>query len=305
MRRLLLALALAACDAAPLYAATPPCCTPSEVQTLRDLVYIAKQTAPDAIIPRLITLSQALAANPAGWNDPDKGLILGYIAATGDGIYWRALIQDYAHLIGVAIKPIGQPQPLPPPPPDVIVPPGGGAIVLDNPPEIILRNTTVNPAFSISIFMSRNDNGLRVNWNWCTQPGNPYESFCDPFAPQVGMAIESDGAISFGGRRKFIVNGSVLPPGPYDYGTQYANSKALKFYPLGYNCGTDQACKYTEIVSSGFMRGMQFSVVPDSTNINLYLPRFSLDTNGVQVYVGGSMRQLIICPGTTNQLCVQ
>src|SRR5512141_1062942 len=92
-------------------AITSPCCTPSEISTLRDLVFIARQAAPPAdISQRLLALSQALAARTyRSWSDPDPGTLLGYMAATGDGAYWRALIDSFAAEIGTTVKSIGTP----------------------------------------------------------------------------------------------------------------------------------------------------------------------------------------------------
>ncbi|MFN2603824.1 MAG: hypothetical protein ABR582_13865 [Gemmatimonadaceae bacterium] len=83
-----------------------PCCTPAEVSTLRDLVYIARKADPPGDIDRrLAALSQALAAGTyRTWTDPDRGLVLGYVARTSDGVYWRALINSFAADIGVTVK---------------------------------------------------------------------------------------------------------------------------------------------------------------------------------------------------------
>lgn len=97
--------------------------TPAEIQTLRDLTYIARQANPPAdISSRLGVLGQALAAGTSGsWSDPDRGLILGYTADTVDGKYWRALLDRLAAEIGVTIQAVVT-QPAPTPAPTVPAP---------------------------------------------------------------------------------------------------------------------------------------------------------------------------------------
>lgn len=291
------------------------CCTPAEVQTLRDLVYIAKQTAPDPVIPRLNALSAALASGTT-WTDSDRGLILGYVAATGDGIYWRPLLEDYARKIGVTIKDIGQPQPLPPSPPPspapspspspspapapLPPPPASvsGALVLTDPPEINYRNGS----FVIAEYLSRNDDGWRLNWNWCFIG---YESFCDPFKPQAGIAIEQDGAISFGGRRPYLWNGSVNPAGTWDYP---ANSgKALVIQPAGYNCNPQFFCDHVWIGAPGRGRAVEIGTNDLSDpNPDARDTKARFEEGGVSVFVPGKgVRRIVICPGTLSTLCVE
>lgn len=105
------------------------CCTAGEVATLRDLTYIAKEAgAPAAIGTRLVVLADALAYGTyRQWQDADRGLILGYMASTPDGIYWRGLINSFGATLGVSVKPVGPsvpppPAPAPLPPPNTPVP---------------------------------------------------------------------------------------------------------------------------------------------------------------------------------------
>lgn len=98
------------------------CCIASEVQTLRDLIYVASVANPPADVKqRLIALNAALVTGTwPTWDDADRGLILGYIAATPDGIYWRGLLDSFAARIGVSIKAVGSS--VNPPPPSVVIP---------------------------------------------------------------------------------------------------------------------------------------------------------------------------------------
>lgn len=180
-------------------------------------------------------------------------------------------------------------------------PPSGGAIVVESPPEITLRNGT----FDIGIFLSRNDNGLRVNWNWCFIG---YESFCNPYQPQAGIAIEQDGVISFGGRRPYISNGAVTPPGQWDYPTNAG--KRFVIQPAGYGCDPANFCDHTWIGTPGKGASLELGT-NDLTDSNGDARNSKIRISGygsqspVSVFVNGAMRRLIICPGTTDRICVQ
>lgn len=121
MKKWLLTVLLAAGCAEPVLAATP-CCTAGEAAILKDVAWVATQANPPADIKaRIGTLITVLkSATPLAWSDPDRGLVLGYVAATSEGVYWLALLKDYAASIGVSIKSVA---PSVEPPPVVVVPP--------------------------------------------------------------------------------------------------------------------------------------------------------------------------------------
>lgn len=300
---------------APLRAEPVTCCNQGEIATLRTLADIARAGAPPEIAGRLLNFIQTVTSpeSAANWGDPDRGLILGYMVATGDGVYWRSLVEDFARSIRVTIKPVGPgvqppapPPPLPPAPPPgpspvVVVPPappapsGGGAITLDNPPELTLRNTLGGTRFDIGIFLSRNDNGLRVMRNWCFIG---YESFCDPYQPQTGIAIEQDGAISFSGRQAF-----VNPVGRWDYPN---SGKSFVFQPAGF-CGSVNFCKNVWIGIPSKGRGLEIGTNdPSDPNPDARDVKAIFEEGGVSVFIEGKgVRRLYICPGTTNTVCVE
>lgn len=282
-----------------------PCCNAGDVATIRTLFDLARVGAPPPIADRLLAFVQSVTdpGNLSSWSDPDRGLLLGYVIATPDGIYWRELIQDFARSLGVTVKPVGPPAPLPvtPQPPPVIVAPSGGGILLTDPPEITLRNTLNGQRFDIGIFLSRNDNGLRINRNWCLDMG--YESFCDPYQPGTGISIEQDGAISFSGRQAF-----VNPVGRWDYPN---TGKALDIQPAGFcNSPTYSFCEHFWVGSHSKGRGIELGTNDQNDpNIDARNGKIWISGSGsadpISIYVGGAKRKLIICPGTANQLCVQ
>lgn len=97
--------------------------TTEELQTLADLNYIARVTIkpPADIIGRLMVLSSALKNGTyKQWQDADRGYILGLMASTKDGKYWRSLLDRFAAEIGVTIQNVitsTQPAPAPTPAP--------------------------------------------------------------------------------------------------------------------------------------------------------------------------------------------
>ena len=100
------------------------CCDAGDISTMKDLAYIATTAnPPETIKPRLVTLINVLKDGTwRAWNDPDRGLILGYVASTPDGVYWRdRLIVPFASVIGVTLKSVTPS--VEPPPPIVVVPP--------------------------------------------------------------------------------------------------------------------------------------------------------------------------------------
>jgi hypothetical protein len=127
MRRLILAVALTVGCAAP--AMAQDCCDASQVATIRDLNYVARAALnhQGPISARLYAMNQAVsAADYTSWSDPDRGYLLGVMAATPDGSYWRGLLEAYARRLGVTIRsaplPAPAPAPAPAPPPPVVLP---------------------------------------------------------------------------------------------------------------------------------------------------------------------------------------
>src|SRR5678810_1047926 len=105
----------------------PVCCTTAEVQTLGDLNYLARVALNQTgeYKDRLYTLAMQLKAGTwSQWNDPDKGYILGLMAATPDGQYGpnRQLIYEFAAMIGVTVKNVTIPTNVVTPP-VVVLPP--------------------------------------------------------------------------------------------------------------------------------------------------------------------------------------
>ncbi len=96
------------------------CCTPAEVATLRDLNYLARVALnhQGELSQRLLAMNVAVsAADYSSWSDPDRGQLLSYMAATPAGKYWRALIDSFAALLGVTVRNVSVPPPLPAPTP--------------------------------------------------------------------------------------------------------------------------------------------------------------------------------------------
>jgi hypothetical protein len=132
MLRLVLALtvAIAATSATPARAAVV-CCTASEIQVLGDINYTARVVLGhigDASA-RLYTLAMQLKAGTwRQWSDPDRGYILGLMAATDhykNDAGNRAIVDGFAADIGVVIKQVSLPAPpvvVPPAPPPVVQP---------------------------------------------------------------------------------------------------------------------------------------------------------------------------------------
>lgn len=106
--------------------------TPEEISTLRDLNYIARRDIrpPTEVINRLLTMSFALKDGTIKqWQDSDRSYLLGLMASTADGKYWRSLLDRLAAEIGVPIADVttstsSTPQPVPTPPAPQVPPPG-------------------------------------------------------------------------------------------------------------------------------------------------------------------------------------
>jgi hypothetical protein len=87
-----------------------------KLQTLRDLVYLARQAfaVTQELDARFAELAAALRENRyIVWEDPNRAEILGKVASTPDGVYWMALVQEFAQLIGVPLGVPSDPSPLP------------------------------------------------------------------------------------------------------------------------------------------------------------------------------------------------
>lgn len=111
--------------------------TPAQIQTLGDLNFLARTKL--SLLPgehtRLMALAGALKAGTyRQWQDGDRSVVLGLMAATSDGIYEpnRNLIYDLASEIGVTVAMVTRPgvsitpAPAPPTPP---VAPGPAPLV--------------------------------------------------------------------------------------------------------------------------------------------------------------------------------
>lgn len=99
--------------------------TPEELSTLGDLNFLARTKLMLSSAEKLRLYDPArglpkdVPINPA---DPDRGYLLGLLAATPDGIYWRPLIDKYAAEIGVTVKAVNVGPATNPPAPPVSVP---------------------------------------------------------------------------------------------------------------------------------------------------------------------------------------
>lgn len=94
------------------------CCDAGQLATIMDLNYIARaslnHTGP--LVSRLYQMNMAIGEGRwMTFEDPNRSELLGAIAATGDGIYWRSLIDAFAIKWGVTVG--GAPTPTPTPVP--------------------------------------------------------------------------------------------------------------------------------------------------------------------------------------------
>ncbi len=107
--------------------------TAEELGTLAALNYLARKelilSPADQL--RLFDPLRGLPKNvPINPHDPDRGYLLGLLAATDDGVYWRDLIDRYAAELGVSVQAVSVERrpdtPIitePPAKPPVVVPP--------------------------------------------------------------------------------------------------------------------------------------------------------------------------------------
>ncbi len=122
----------------------------------------------------------------------------------------------------------------------------------------------VNPetGFTIQIFMSKNDDGLRVGWNFGDEKGPPYGTHSVPNLPQQFLFIERDGGISFNAvQPKIDVNGNPMPKGQYDG----LGGKDLIIYPGGYN-SQGQKGRYVDIACMQAGRGIRIGTSEQKAN---------------------------------------
>ncbi len=126
----------------PSLAFAKPCCDAGELRTIADLNYLARVALghQGSISTRLYQMNQSVTSgNWQGIPDSDVGELLGYMAATPDGTYWRSLINSFANAIGVVVKSVTIPIPVTPPPP-ILVPP------TQPPPAIVDTATKIDAA---------------------------------------------------------------------------------------------------------------------------------------------------------------
>ena len=125
---LVLAVSIASTSATSARAAAV-CCTAAEIQILGDINFDTRaafgHTGP--VKERLYTLAMHLKAGTWGqWADPDKGYILGLMAATHhyqNDAGNRAIVDAFAAMIGVIIKQVSLPAPVVVPPAPTTPPP--------------------------------------------------------------------------------------------------------------------------------------------------------------------------------------
>lgn len=141
MRKLLTILALSACAQTPLLAApvaVEECCDEAELRVVGDCNYDSRVILGHSgeISSRLYQQGVTMKDGSwRTWSDPDRGLILGYIAASPCGSYPpnNAVIKAFAAEIGVTVKSVTlTPAPIivPPAPPPVVVPPAPATSVV-------------------------------------------------------------------------------------------------------------------------------------------------------------------------------
>jgi hypothetical protein len=204
-KALMILLAMSGC-AQLATAETPPpvCCTATEVQTLGDLNYLARAALNHTgeYKDRLYTLAMQLKAGTWNqWNDPDRGYILGLMAATPDGQYGpnRQLLNEFAAIIGVTVKNVS----IPTPSPVVVVPPPVSPPVVTAPSNIedairaIVRDELRKAGGITALTNNVIDGNLVVRGKLCVVDG-VYATGCDmDKAEQVQIRQAKGAAIGF------------------------------------------------------------------------------------------------------------
>lgn len=224
----------------------------------------------------------------------DAELIAGVRKVLLRGLYINALNAYLAILTASAPSsppPVTTPHTTPPPAPTPVITESGGSSK---------GVRMVNPATGLicEMFISENDDGLRLNYNWLFPPGQ-YETFSVARLHQLGIAFETDGAISMSARNPMLAyDGSPLPDGEFDY--PQGKGKNFKIYPIGFDPeDRGQATEWLSLISGTVGRGMEL-MTADATDDNpsMYRPKFRIKGDGsadpTRVFVGGKLRVLAI-----------